>query len=391
MPIELGSASQTKAKVDSELWNQALSLDAPIYESPLRSFPQRKPCSFDLIEHSLIPPKPKIEPLKLLLPALTHDRRNRTAFIPLPDGSSKTFAVLQDLANQPELPFDRALDYLHALGTEDHLGEMIAPISVFRLIQNGVSTSSIPGNHRKLSSGFEYGVFNSSHPNLIGIEMTHLGKRVDLIAQQLKESNGNITGVHIDDLREKLAQTRFVIPEQVENFTDKELLAILGASETQRIIAYIHPWYERVGRTTEEGRGLFALRTGTRPLFLSTPDNRSTLEGYERGIVLGITAVGLLREVGRRFGLDEEQISGIYKTHDLYDPLPLPNVKRAIYNSPLRYALGRNIFPDADVMKKYYQETHNIILGLIDTFDLSLLAQDPYSIYLTGQLIGRGK
>lgn len=381
----------TKVEVDKRLWSEAINLDRAVYSAPLRNLKSNCEESVELFSRSLIFPHPSLFPFKLLPRTLANFRRNKTAFVPLPDGSLRTFAVLNELAERSDLPFDQALDYLHALGTVSYLGEMLSPLSILRLVQNGVKPETIPGRYRTLTSGFEYGVFNSSHPSLIGIEMNSLGAKADLAAKQIRETNGVIPGINPYELRSKLTDTRFCTRDQVKRFTDKELLALLGASETQRITAYIHPWYERIGRTTEEGRGLFTLRCGVEPLFLSSPKNRSTIEGYERGVAIGVTAVGFLREVSRRFGLDEEQIERVYKTYDLYSQLPGHGFKKLMYESPLRFIYGRNIFPDENVMRKYYEETHQIIMGLIDTFDISMLIQDPYSIYLAGQLVGRSK
>lgn len=381
-----------KAEVDRLLFDEALRLDKNIYSAPIR--PMIGYCVPDnsLFDPVLISPSPRLEPLKLLPPAISHNKRNKTAFMPIPDGSHATFAAISELANQKSLSFNEATDYLHALGINGHLGEILSIRNVVRLARNGVKISSIAGGHRSITAGFDYGIFNCSHPNVIDEEMQRLGTRVDSITNTIRQLDDQATDIDINSLRVKLSETRFCSSEKVQQFTDKELVAYLTASEVQRIIAYIHPWFERVGRTSEECMGLIALKCGVTPLFLSTPNNRSTTEGYERGVVNGMTAIGFLRELGKKFDFTDEQVSKIYNMKDFYGCLPDRTARKTVLNSPLNtFVYSRNIFPDVEIMRKYYEQTHQIILGLIGSFEIATLIQDLATIYLAGHLIGRGK
>lgn len=383
---------KAKTEVDRLLFDEALRLDKNIYTAPIRPIPSDCVPDNSLFDPVLISPSPRLEPLKLLPPAISHNKRNKTAFMPIPDGSHATFAVISELASQKSLSFNQATDYLHALGINGHLGEILSIRNVVRLAQNGVKISSIAGGHRSITAGFDYGIFNCSHPNVIDEEMERLGDRVDSIANNIRQMDDQATDIDTTSLRVKLSETRFCLAEKVQQLSDKELIAYIVASEVQRVIAYIHPWFERVGRTSEEGMGLFALRCGVRPLFLSTPNNRSTIEGYERGVINGMTAIGLLRELGKRFGFTGEQISKIYNMKDFYGCLPDRTAKKTFFRSPFNtFVYSRNIFPDVEIMRKYYEQTHQIILGLIDSFEIATLIRDPATIYLAGHLIGRGK
>ena len=57
---------------------------------------------------------------------------------------------------------------------------------------------------------------------------------------------------------------------------------------------------------------------------------------------------------------------------------------------PLRAWYGRNVFPDPNVMTEYFRAVHTKIMELLGTFDLPHIINDPHTIHLTGQLIGRG-
>lgn len=384
------SEVRAKAEVDRSLFDEALYLDKNIYTAPIRPLNncESDHCRFDPV---LISPNPRLEPLKLLPPAISHNKRNNTAFMPIPDGSNATFIAIPELANNG-LEFSDAADYLHALGINGHLGEILSIRNVVRLAQNGVRISSIAGGHRTITAGFDYGIFNCSHPRVIDEEMAKLGNKTDAIANIIRQMDDQVGDVDTQSLKDKLSESRFCAKDKIQQFADKELIAYLAASEIQRIIAYIHPWFERVGRTSEECMGLFAIRCGVKPLFLSTQNNRSTIEGYERGVVNAMTAIGFLREVGRRFGFTDEQTGGIYNMKDFYDCLPDRAAKKTVFRSPLNtFVYSRNIFPDVKIMREYYQQTHQIILGLINSFEIPTIVQDPATIYLAGHLIGKGK
>lgn len=381
MPIE------TKSQVDATLWKEALQFDSHLFCIPVRT--QRVEASRSGPEHVFISPNPSLKPLRLLPGVLLKRRRNEQAYVAIPDGSNAAFEALPALAADKQLRFDEKLNFLHTLGTKGHMEDLLSLRGVVRMAQYGVT--DISGRYRPMYSGFEYGVFNSSHPANIAEQMKRLGIKVEQVIQTIIPiDDRNIPGV--EKLREELAKSRFCAPERIDDFTDKELLTFLFASDIQRIIAYIHPWYERIGRTSEEGLGLFALSCGINPLFLSEPENRSTLPGYERGIVNAVTAIGVLREVARRFCLAEAEISKIFQIKDFFSRLPDTHpLTSAIYKSPLKYIYGRNMFPKSSIMDRYFQEVHNIVIGLIDTMGTDTLINDPHTIYLAGHLIGRGK
>ncbi len=190
----------------------------------------------------------------------------------------------------------------------------------------------------------------------------------------------------------KESGSRFYEEVIFDKYSAHELLVYLGCSEIQRIIAHIHPSIERVGRTSEELQAIFALRAGVDPLFISGPFNRSTKDGYERGIIQAVIAIPMLRSIARRLNISPDQVSKIFTVGDLYNLISTSKTAKIIYQNPvLRHWSNHNVYPQREVMDVYYTLLHGELMGLLETFTIEGLLNDPHSLHLASQLINKGK
>lgn len=391
MGLEMAQISKkevkyTKADIDQSLLNEALFSDRGLYTSPI-TLERTGEWSIHIPDPLVRTSAGEFKPASVtrVVSALGNVHLYRDSFIPIPDGSADVQNLLPDLAILP-IPMDRKLDLLHFFGTSD---KVLSPKVALRLVQKGVV--DIAGKRRKTNVGFEHEQLCCSHPAAIDIEMDALGKKVEAVLIQLDYQRLNMSEEKSMALRSNLSRTRFGTGQKIDHLTEKEIMTYLLASKTQQVLAFIHPWFERVGRTSEEAMELITECAGVNFPRLSTPENRSTIEGYERGISLAVVAIRTLREVGRRMELTEDETSNIMTVKDLYRSVGRRKFPKVIYNSGFNKWYGHNVFPDETVMQKYFQTLHGVIMDTISTISLNGLTTDPDALYLTSHLISRGR
>lgn len=205
-------------------------------------------------------------------------------------------------------------------------------------MQRGLT--SIAGEMRQVCVGYEHNQLCCPHPQDIPEEFDLLSSRVNNLIKLLAGTEEAYRTSDVASLREKLSKTPFCSHEKLATFTDKELQVYTLVSEVQRFLAYIHPWYHRVGRTSEECGYLICTLCNVPVIAVSSPKQRSTYEGYERGIAQAIVAIPLLRSTAFEVGMPEESVQEVFSVFDVYDFLAekyqTTSQRRILAKTPLR-------------------------------------------------------
>ena len=384
-----------KSAVDRDLLAESITRDFEIIAHPLRTL------SMSIGQVSTIAPMPTTRHLpnvrstfKFVSGLLSRD--HEVAFDPIDDGSLWNYEDLT-LYAASGIPLGDVFFNLHRNGIQGFESTIVSPKLVMRLAQRGVDYENFAGKRRQYAVGYEHEQLCCTHPSLVAEEIGELSKASERYLSQLEQLN-KLDSNKLHRIKENVLSkfkdsgSRFYDETIFEKYTAYELLVYLGCSEFQRMVAHIHPSIERVGRTSEELQAIFALRAGVDPLFISGPLNRATKDGYERGIIQAVTAIPMLRAVAYRLRIPSDEVSEILTVGDLYTRISTSKFADTVYRNPLlRHWNNHNVFPQKKVMDVYYTLLHQEMLGLLGSFTIEGLLNDPHSLHLAAQLINKGR
>ena len=381
-----------KPDVDRDLLNTAISHDLGIISQPLRTLNMPGSPVTTIAPLSTTRRLPNVHSTSKLVRGLL-SREDEIAFSPIGDGSAWNYEALTLFA-ESGMDLSQIFFCLHRHAIRGSESTIVSPKLAMRLAQRGVDYEKFAGEKRQYAVGYEHEQLCCTHPAFIEEEIVELSKASERYLTQLEQ----LSREELDAMKSTIlakfkdSGSRFYNEMIFERFIAYELLVYLGCSEVQRITAHIHPSIERVGRTSEELQAVFALRAGVDPLFISGPLNRSTKDGYERGIIQAVTAIPMLRAVASRLGIQPDEVSGIFTVGDLYTHISTSKVAERVYrNNVLKQWNNHNVYPQKKVMDVYYTLLHAEMLNLMDSFTISGLLNDPHSLHLAVQLINRGR
>lgn len=384
-----------KPTVDRDLLAESIARDFEIISHPLRTLSTPISPITTISPFSATRHLPNARSAYKFVSGLLSNE-HEVAFDPIDDGSLWNYEDLT-LYAASGISLGEVFFNLHRNGIQGFESTIVSPKLAMRLSQRGVDYEKFAGKKRQYAVGYEHEQLCCTHPSLVEEEIGELSKASDRYLAQLEQlnklSNEELDGIKTTILaRFKESGSRFYDEAIFEKYSAYELLVYLGCSEIQRITAHIHPSIERVGRTSEELQAVFALRAGVDPLFISGPLNRSTKDGYERGIIQAATALPMLRAVASRLGIPSNEVSGIFTVGDLYTRISTSKAAEFVYRNPiLRHWNNHNVYPQKQVMDVYYTLLHEEMLGLMSSFTIEGLLNDPHSLHLAAQLINRGK
>lgn len=225
------------------------------------------------------------------------------------DGSKNAFLAIDELALLKG-PFYQKVFTLYACGIHDYKKEVLDPRQVLSMMISG-DTCRYDRSVKRLN-GMANGTFCCIAPTKKMDLLGKLGSKVDSIAPNFSEHS-----FLLENLRKTL-MTMGVDRNRLEALSDKALITFVIANETQLLLAIIHPFWERNGRTSEEAMHLVCATNGVRKfVFWDDVKQRYNEITRERMDLIDKLAISLLPEVAKRMELEIGNCE-LGSVHDLY-------------------------------------------------------------------------
>lgn len=310
------------------------------------------------------------------------------------DGSREAFLAIDELSLLRR-PLIENIFTLYACGIHDYKKEVLDPRQVLSMIKTNDECRY--DRSVKRLNGMASGKFCCIAP----------ADKMDLLQAlcgKIESISSNFTTASSaeEELRKKLLAMG-VNRDRIEMMSDKSLVTYLIANEMQFLLAIIHPFWERNGRTSEEAMHLVCATNGvSRLVFWDDVRKRHNEITEERMDLINKLAISLLPEIAKRMGI-EVMDCNMTSVHDIYKLWYQQKGLTKVYllfdylqkRTPAKYIQTRTAcLGNAQLIRSYHLALRSVVedrISLINHEDLTKLMEDKINQQLLAHHLTRGK